>query len=52
MKKNFIAKYGEEKTNKLRFFIGDVRDKERLYRAFKDVDYCNTCSSYEASSSL
>ena len=39
MKKNFIAKYGEEKTNKLRFFIGDVRDKERLYRAFKDVDY-------------
>lgn len=39
MKKNFMAKYGEEKTNKLRFFIGDVRDKERLYRAFKDVDY-------------
>lgn len=39
MKKNFIAKYGEEKTNKLRFFIGDVRDEERLYRAFKDVDY-------------
>jgi UDP-N-acetylglucosamine 4,6-dehydratase/5-epimerase len=23
----------------LRFFIGDVRDKERLVRAFKDVDY-------------
>ena len=23
---------------KLRFFIGDVRDKERLYRAFTDVD--------------
>jgi len=23
---------------KLRFFLGDVRDKERLYRAFKDVD--------------
>lgn len=39
MKKNFITKYGEEKANKLRFFIGDVRDKERLYRAFKDVDY-------------
>lgn len=39
MKKNFIAKYGEDKANKLRFFIGDVRDKERLYRAFKDVDY-------------
>jgi UDP-N-acetylglucosamine 4,6-dehydratase (inverting) len=24
---------------RLRFFIGDVRDKERLYRAFSDVDY-------------
>ena len=29
-------KFAGEKT--LRFFIGDVRDKERLYRAFKDVD--------------
>ena len=28
------------KTNvKIRFFIGDVRDKERLERAFEDVDY-------------
>jgi UDP-N-acetylglucosamine 4,6-dehydratase/5-epimerase len=25
-------------NSKLRFFIGDVRDKERLYRAFTDVD--------------
>lgn len=25
--------------NKLRFFIGDVRDKDRLYRAFDGVDY-------------
>lgn len=24
---------------KVRFFIGDVRDKDRLYRAFKGVDY-------------
>ena len=24
---------------RLRFFIGDVRDRERLYRAFADVDY-------------
>lgn len=24
---------------KLRYFIGDVRDKERLYRAFEGVDY-------------
>jgi len=39
MKKNFIAKYGIGKTKKLRFFIGDVRDKERLYRAFNGVDY-------------
>lgn len=23
----------------IRYFIGDVRDKERLYRAFQDVDY-------------
>lgn len=26
-------------AKKLRFFIGDVRDKERLYRAFDGVDY-------------
>lgn len=39
MKKNFIAKYGMKKAEKLRFFIGDVRDKERLYRAFDGVDY-------------
>ena len=25
--------------NKVRFFIGDVRDKDRLYRAFEGVDY-------------
>lgn len=25
--------------DKVRFFIGDVRDRERLYRAFKGVDY-------------
>lgn len=29
----------KEYTNKLRFFIGDVRDKERLMRAFEGVDY-------------
>lgn len=39
MKKNFMVKFGVEKTQKLRFFIGDVRDKERLYRAFDGVDY-------------
>ncbi len=26
-------------SDRLRFFIGDVRDKERLYRAFDGVDY-------------
>ena len=29
----------DEQFAKLRFFIGDVRDKERLYRAFKGIDY-------------
>lgn len=28
----------EFKDNRLRFFIGDVRDRERLYRAMNDVD--------------
>jgi len=38
MAKEFRAKY-PDKFRKLRFFIGDVRDRERLYRAFKDIDY-------------
>lgn len=25
--------------DKMRFFVGDVRDKDRLYRAFDGVDY-------------
>jgi UDP-N-acetylglucosamine 4,6-dehydratase/5-epimerase len=29
----------EDKDQRLRFFIGDVRDLERLQRAFKGVDY-------------
>lgn len=29
----------EFKDERLRFFIGDVRDKDRLYRAFDGVDY-------------
>ena len=28
-----------EKYDCMRYFIGDVRDKERLYRAFRGVDY-------------
>lgn len=27
-----------ENEGRLRFFLGDVRDRERLYRAFRDVD--------------
>ncbi len=38
--KQFImANEFSEYTDKLRFFIGDVRDKERLERAFQGVDY-------------
>lgn len=28
-----------DKIHKVRFFIGDVRDKDRLYRAFTGIDY-------------
>lgn len=38
MKKDFTQRY-PDKVSKLRFFIGDVRDKDRLYRAFNGVDY-------------
>lgn len=31
--------YPIDKFPQIRFFIGDVRDKERLIRAFEDVDY-------------
>ena len=38
--KQFImANEMKEYSNKIRFFIGDVRDKERLERAFEGVDY-------------
>jgi len=32
-------RFSKEKYPAIRFFIGDVRDKERLYRAFQGVDY-------------
>lgn len=38
MKKNIMTKF-PDKVSIFRFFIGDVRDKERLYRAFSGVDY-------------
>ncbi|WP_029032962.1 UDP-N-acetylglucosamine 4,6-dehydratase (inverting) [Salinimicrobium terrae] len=31
--------YPADKYPQIRYFIGDVRDKERLVRAFKDVDF-------------
>ena len=38
--KHFVmANELSEYSNRLRFFIGDVRDKERLKRAFEGVDY-------------
>ncbi|MBI9014614.1 MAG: UDP-N-acetylglucosamine 4,6-dehydratase (inverting) [Clostridiales bacterium] len=39
MKNTFSEILGKEDMLKLRFFIGDVRDKDRLHRAFKGVDY-------------
>lgn len=39
MKKKLIEEYGEERIKKLRFFIGDVRDKDRMFRALYAVDY-------------
>lgn len=38
--KQFVMRQMFQKHDKrLRYFIGDVRDKERLYRAFEGVDY-------------
>jgi UDP-N-acetylglucosamine 4,6-dehydratase len=31
--------FSPERYDCMRYFIGDVRDKERLYRAFKGIDY-------------
>lgn len=39
MQNELQAQYSKESVGRLRFFIGDVRDKDRLYRAFKGVDY-------------
>ena len=36
---NKMRRLYPEKFSSLRFFIGDVRDKERLKRAFENVDY-------------
>ena len=37
--KQLLQEFGEDKMSRVRFFIGDVRDKDRLFRAFDGVDY-------------
>ena len=32
------SKFPEKQDSPVRYFIGDVRDRERLYRAFEGVD--------------
>ena len=34
-----IKKFDDTHNKSLRYFIGDVRDKDRLIQAFQDVDY-------------
>lgn len=34
-----MAERFKDYAGKLRFYIGDVRDRERLYRAFHEIDY-------------
>lgn len=38
-KQMIVRQMFKDHLDKLRFFIGDVRDKDRLYRAFDGVDY-------------
>lgn len=38
-KQSLMQQKFKKHSKKLRFFIGDVRDKDRLYRAFDGVDY-------------
>ena len=38
VKQKFSKELTKEQFSKLRFFIGDVRDKDRLYRAFNGVN--------------
>lgn len=39
VRKKFSTILDTEQFRKLRFFIGDVRDRDRLYRAFNGVDF-------------
>lgn len=38
-KQNEMSKIFPSNKYPIRFFLGDIRDKDRLYRAFKGVDY-------------
>jgi UDP-N-acetylglucosamine 4,6-dehydratase/5-epimerase len=38
-KQHEMSKNFSESKYAIRFFLGDIRDKERLYRSFEDVDY-------------
>jgi UDP-N-acetylglucosamine 4,6-dehydratase/5-epimerase len=38
-KQHEMAKIFSESKYAIRFFLGDIRDKERLYRSFEGVDY-------------
>ena len=37
-----------EDDDRVRFFLGDVRDRDRLYRAMDGVDYGACCSNQDS----
>ncbi len=39
MEEEFCKIYSIQTGDKLRFLLGDVRDKERIFRAMEDIDY-------------
>lgn len=39
LRKYIDDNYPKHKAEKMRYFIGDVRDRDRLFRAFRGVDY-------------
>jgi len=44
--------YSPDKYSCLRYFIGDIRDQDRLYEAFKNVDYVIHVASLKQASSI
>ena len=47
---NIKQKYPEDKYGQLRFFLGDVRDKERLIRAFENIEIVVHAAAFKTSS--